>query len=219
MLPQRAACSEKTRKPPSQTASWLGELLRCLVGVLLFRSALVTQTPSQDLLSKKKTKNNSYSPFWHSCLILQVPSLTGFACANVHSGELHQNRGNKKKNPIKKSLKVNVWWGWKNISNTQLSSTERRENKWSPVRRIGMIYRPSTIFYGNIFSFVRLSLAAASCEPRTLHAACFCSWSCSCLLIPDCHQLGSSCYEAVGRERQKRKPCHILMGGQRGRHQ
>lgn len=51
-------------------------------------------------------------------------------------------------------------------------------------------------------------------------AACFCSSCCAGLLIPDCHRLEGSRYEAIGaihlpsgRERQRRKPCHILMGG------
>lgn len=145
----------KDQKPPSQTASWL---LRCLVGVLLFRPALVTQTPSQDLLSKKNKKQlvpSGAVASFYKCrhwLDLLVQMCTLENCIRI--------KEIKKKNPIKKSLKVNVWWGWKHISNTQLSSTERRENKWSPVRRIGVIYRPSTIFYGNIFSFVILSLAA-----------------------------------------------------------
>lgn len=64
MLPQRAACSEKTKNLQAKQHhdfGPVGELLSCLVCVLLIRPALVTQTPLQDLLSKETTTHIYYS--------------------------------------------------------------------------------------------------------------------------------------------------------------
>lgn len=111
---------------------------------------------------KLMPKIYSYSKKLHT-LLAHFPHFTSAVIDWIHScncarWRIASESRKSKKNLTKKKSQTNVWWEWKQISNSQFPPT-RREDKLSPVWQICVIYKPLIIFNGNICPFVRLSVA------------------------------------------------------------